>query len=44
MTPEITTISIITLAFGTVLGNLVGIIKHIGEVKKSDENFTLPLV
>ncbi len=44
MNPEIVTISIITLAFGTVLGYLIGIVKHLVEAKKKEKNFTLPLV
>jgi len=44
MNPEITTISIITLAFGVVAGYLIGITKHLVEQYKSEKNFTLPLV
>ena len=32
MNPEIATISIITLAFGTVLGYLIGIVKHLADL------------
>jgi hypothetical protein len=44
MTPELVEISIITMAFGVTLGYLIGIVKHLVEVKKSEKNFTLPLV
>jgi hypothetical protein len=44
MNPEILTLSIISLASGTVLGYLIGIVKHLAEQYKSEKNFTLPLV
>ena len=44
MTPEFAEIAIITMAFGTVLGYLVGIVNYLVEAKKNEKNFTLPLV
>ena len=44
MTPEFAEIAIITMAFSTTLGYLIGIINYLVEAKKSEKNFTLPLV
>ncbi len=44
MTPEFAEIAIITMAFSTTLGYLIGIVSYLVEAKKSEKNFTLPLV
>ena len=44
MTTQITELAIISLAFGTALGYLIGIIQHLAEMNKSEGKITLPLV
>jgi hypothetical protein len=44
MRPDFAELAMITVAFSTTLGYLIGIIKYLVEAKKSEKNFTLPLV
>jgi hypothetical protein len=44
MTTEILKLAMITVAFGFTGGYLIGIVRYLVEAKKSEKNFTLPLV